>query len=311
MERTEKKDSLAQGASHMDDQKLIENFITVIRVEKGLSNNTLQSYKSDLKTLREFLGKKEKALLTAERDDIIDLLAELKDEGRSDASIARLISTLRGFFKFTLTEKLLKQDPTAYLETRKAWQTLPRFLTQEEVDKLLEQPDLNDDVGVRDRAMLELLYATGLRASELVSLRLPDVDLETGALICLGKGSKQRRVPIGKSSINFLRRYFAVRQRLLKGKHSDMLFIEANGGPITRQKFWRIITRYGESAALGHVTPHMLRHSFATALIENGADLRSVQMMLGHSDINTTQIYTHATNDRLKSAYKQFHPRSR
>jgi integrase/recombinase XerD len=295
----------------MDDRKLIENFITAIRVEKGLSNNTLQSYRNDLKILCDFLGKKEKALLTVERDDLIDLLIHLKDEGRSDSSVARVISTLRNFFKFTLTEKLLKQDPTAHMETRKAWQTLPRFLTQGEVDKLLEQPDLNDDVGVRDRAMLELLYASGLRASELVSLRLPDVELETGTLNCFGKGSKQRRVPIGKSSIHFLRRYFTVRQRLLKGKHSDMLFIEPNGKPISRQKFWKIITAYGESAALGHVTPHMLRHSFATALIENGADLRSVQMMLGHSDINTTQIYTHITNDRLKSAYKKFHPRSR
>ena len=187
---------------------------------------------------------------------------------------------------------------------------MPNVLSLEEVDKLLEQPDLNDDVGFRDRAMLELLYATGLRASELVGLRLPDLELEAGTISCFGKGSKQRRVPIGKSSIKFLSRYFAVRLRLLKGKISDRLFVEKNGEPITRQKFWRIVKQYGESAALGHVTPHMLRHSFATALIENGADLRSVQMMLGHSDINTTQIYTHITNDRLKSAYKKFHPRS-
>ena len=243
---------------------------------------------------------KEKSLLTVERADLIDLLARLKDAGRSDSSIARLISTIRSFFKFTLTERLMKQDPTAYMETRKAWQTLPRFLTQDEVDKLLEQPDLDDDVGVRDRAMIELLYASGLRASELVSLRLSDVELETGALSCFGKGSKQRRVPIGKTSIEFLRLYFNIRQRSLNGKHSEILFIEPNGKPISRQKFWKIIKGYGESAALGHVTPHMLRHSFATALIENGADLRSVQMMLGHSDINTTQIYTHVTNDRLR-----------
>jgi integrase/recombinase XerD len=196
------------------------------------------------------------------------------------------------------------------MSTRKAWQTLPRFLTQEEVDKLLEQPDLNDDAGVRDRAMLELLYATGLRVSELVRLRMADVELEAGSLSCFGKGSKQRRIPIGRSSIRFLKNYFSVRQRMLKGKRSDLLFVEWNGNPVTRQKFWKIITGYGESAGLGHVTPHMLRHSFATALIENGADLRSLQMMLGHSNINTTQVYTHVTNERLKSAYKQFHPRS-
>jgi integrase/recombinase XerD len=294
----------------MDNRKLIEDFITAIRVEKGLSNNTIQSYRNDLNILCEFLGVKKKSLLTTERDDLVGLLTRLKDEGKSDASIARLMSSVRGFFKFALTEKLIKRDPTAYMSTRKAWQTLPRFLTQEEVDKLLDQPDLNDDAGVRDRAMLELLYATGLRVSELVSLKMADVELEAGSLSCFGKGSKQRRIPIGRSSIRFLKNYFATRQRMLEGNRSDLLFVERNGNPITRQKFWKIITRYGESAGLGHVTPHMLRHSFATALIENGADLRSVQMMLGHSNINTTQVYTHVTNERLKSAYKQFHPRS-
>ena len=294
----------------MDNQKLIEDFIRTIRIEKGLSNNAIQSYRSDLKILCEFLSGKKKSLLTTERDDLVDPLMGLKDEGRSDASIARLMSSARGFFKFAMTEKLMKRDPTAYMSTRKAWQTLPRFLAQEDVDKLLEQPDLNDDVGVRDRAMLELLYATGLRVSELVSLRTPDVELEAGSLSCFGKGSKQRRIPIGRSSVHFLKNYLAARRRMLKEKRSDLLFVEPNGNPISRQKFWKIITGYGESAGLGHVTPHMLRHSFATALIENGADLRSVQMMLGHSDINTTQVYTHVTNDRLKSAYKQFHPRS-
>ena len=294
----------------MDNQKLIESFLTAIRVEKGLSNNTIQSYRNDLNIVCEFLSGKKKNLLTAERNDLVDLLTRLKDEGQSDASIARLMSSVRGFFKFALTEKLMKKDPTAYMSTRKAWQTLPRFLTQEEVDKLLEQPDLNDDIGVRDRAMLELLYATGLRVSELVSLKIADVELEAGVLSCFGKGSKQRRIPIGRSSIHFLKNYFTVRRRTLRGNRSDLLFVEENGNPISRQKFWKIITRYGESAGLGHVTPHMLRHSFATALIENGADLRSVQMMLGHSNINTTQVYTHVTNERLKSAYKRFHPRS-
>jgi integrase/recombinase XerD len=294
----------------MDNHKLIEDFITTVRVEKGLSNNTIQSYRNDLNILCKFLDKKKKNLLSAERDDLVDLLMWMKDEGRSDASIARLMSSVKGLFKFALTEKLLKRDPTAYMSTRKAWQTLPRFLAQEEIEKLLEQPDMNDNIGIRDRAMLELLYATGLRVSELVSLRLADVDLEAGTLTCFGKGSKQRRIPIGRSSIHFLKNYFVVRQRLLKEKRSDTLFVELNGKAISRQKFWKIITSYGAAAGLGHVTPHMLRHTFATTLIENGADLRSVQMMLGHSDINTTQIYTHVTNERLKSAYKQFHPRS-
>lgn len=294
----------------MDNHKLIEKFISAIRVEKGLSNNTLQSYKSDLKILCEFLAKKEKHLLTLDRDDLVDVLSHLKNEKRSDSSIARFNSSLRGFFRFAMTEGFLKQDPTAYLEARKAWQTLPRFLSQQEVDKLLEQPDLNNDIGVRDRTMLELLYAAGLRVSELVNLKISDVEIDAGILSCLGKGSKQRRVPVGQSALHFLKNYFLVRQRLLKGKRSDLLFVDSGGAPLTRQKFWKIIKGYGESAGLGHVTPHMLRHSFATALLENGADLRSVQMMLGHSDISTTQIYTHVTNDRLKSAYKQFHPRS-
>jgi integrase/recombinase XerD len=294
----------------MNDQKLIDSFIQAMRVEKGLSDNTLQSYKSDLQKLYDSLRQKEKSLLTIDRDDLIDFLARLKDEERSDASIARFISSVRGLFRFALTEGLVKQDPTAYLESRKAWQTLPRFLSQEEVDKLLKQPDLDNDIGFRDRTMLEVLYATGLRVSELVNLKVSDVELTAGVLSCLGKGSKQRLVPLGRSALSYLKNYFAVRQRLLKGKRSDMLFIEPGADPITRQKFWKIIKRYGESANLGHVTPHMLRHSFATALLENGADLRSVQMLLGHSDISTTQIYTHVTNDRLKSAYEQFHPRS-
>jgi integrase/recombinase XerD len=294
----------------MDNQRLIENFIQAMRVEKGLSDNTLQAYRSDLKMLCELLGKKKKSLATLDRNDLIDTLSHLKDEGRSDSSIARFISSARSLFRFALTEGLLKHDPTAYLETRKAWQTLPRFLSQEEVDKLLEQPDLNSDLGFRDRTMLEVLYATGLRVSELVGLKICDVELEPGVLNCLGKGSKQRRIPIGRSALSYLRNYFVIRKRLLKGNRSDRLFIEPSAEPITRQKFWKIIKTYGESAGLGHVTPHMLRHSFATALLENGADLRSVQMLLGHSDISTTQIYTHVTNERLKSAYKQFHPRS-
>ncbi len=294
----------------MDEQKLIEQFINAIRVEKGLSNNTLQAYKSDLKAMCEHLRKNGKGLLTLDRQDMIDILSYLKDGGRSDASITRFLSSVKGFFKFAMIEGFLKQDPTAYMESRKAWQTLPRFLSQEDIDLLLSQPDLNDDIGVRDRAMLELLYATGLRVSELVSLGISDAQLEVGLINCFGKGSKQRRVPVGQSALRFLKNYLVVRPGLLGGKRSELLFIEKGAAPITRQKFWKVIRGYGESANLGRVTPHMLRHSFATALLENGADLRSVQMMLGHSDINTTQIYTHVTNDRLRSAYKQYHPRS-
>jgi integrase/recombinase XerD len=294
----------------MEDQKLIERFINAVRVEKGLSNNTLQSYKSDLKSLCAILEKRNKNLSTLERADLIEVLASLKDLQRSDASIARFVSSIRGFFKFAVADGILKQDPTAHLEARKAWQTLPKFLTLEDVNQLLEQPNLESDLGYRDRTMLELLYATGLRVTELVSLEISDVEFETGVLTCFGKGSKERRIPLGQSALNFLKNYFRIRVRLLKGKTTDALFIEDGGKGITRQKFWKIISRYGELAGLGHITPHMLRHSFATTLLENGADLRSVQLMLGHTDISTTQIYTHVTNDRLKSAYRKFHPRS-
>jgi len=294
----------------MDNHRLIEKFIGAMRVERGLSDNTLQSYKSDLKTFCDFLDKREKGLLAIDRDNLIDALSQMKDEGRKDSSIARFMSSLRGFFRFAMAEGLLKQDPTAHLEARKAWQSLPRFLSQDEVDRLLEQPDLNTEIGSRDRAMLEVLYATGLRVSELVNLKISDIDLEAGVLNCLGKGNKQRRIPMGRSAISHLKNYFIVRHKLLKGNQSNLLFIEQAAKPVARQKFWKIIKQYSGSANLGHVTPHMLRHSFATTLLENGADLRSVQMMLGHSDISATQIYTHVTNDHLKSTYKQFHPRS-
>jgi integrase/recombinase XerD len=212
-----------------------------------------------------------------------------------------------------MTEGLSKNDPTAHLESYKPWQTLPRFLNQEEIERLLAQPDLETDLGMRDRAMLETLYATGLRVSELINLKVADIDLESGFLNCLGKGSKQRRVPLGRSAVHFLNLYFPARMRILNGKQSDRadrLFINPYGKEISRQKFWKLIKVYGSSANIDYITPHLLRHSFATVLLANGADLRSVQLMLGHSDISTTQIYTHVTNDHLKTAYKQYHPRS-
>jgi integrase/recombinase XerD len=294
----------------MDDRSLIEKFIVSLRVEKGLAENSILAYRSDLKLLLELLQKAGKRLLTIGRDDLLGIVAQLQDDGKSDSSISRFISSVRGLYKFLLADGILKYDPTVFAESRKSWQTLPRFLTQEEVEKLLEQPDLNDLTGVRDRAMLEVLYATGLRVSELVNLRMNEISLDEGLVNCLGKGSKQRKVPLGRSAVSWLQNYLGTRGRLLKNRNSDMLFLERSGRSITRQKFWRIIRDYGVAAKIGKVTPHMLRHSFATALLANGADLRSVQMMLGHSDISTTQIYTHVTAEHLKEVYKQFHPRS-
>ncbi len=294
----------------MTDQKLIEKFITTLRVEKGLAENSLQAYRRDLRILVEELEAAARSLLTAERNDLVEILGKLKERGRSDASMARFLSSVRQFYKYAVTDGVTRQDPTSHLEGRKAWQMLPRFLSHEEVEALLAQPRLDEAEGLRDRAMLEVLYASGLRVSELVGLHINDVDLEAGHLTCFGKGSKQRRVPLGRSAVELLRQYLPARRTLVGQRHTDLLFLDPQGQPMTRQKFWRRIKAYGEAAGVGHVTPHMLRHSFATALLANGADLRSVQMMLGHSDISTTQIYTHVTADHLKTAYQRFHPRS-
>lgn len=292
------------------DAKLIEEFIALLRVEHGLAENTLLAYGNDMQKLRAQAAKQEKNLLTLERSDLVAMFATMKEQGVSEASITRLTSTVRSFYKFVLTEKLSQQDPTAHLERRQAWQRLPRFLTEAEVEMLLKQPDANTDLGLRDRAMLEVLYATGLRVSELVGLKTVDIEINQGFLNCFGKGSKQRRVPLGKSAIHFLRLYFPVRLRLLQDCQSDRLFVDPRGKQISRQKFWKLIKAYGAAANIDYITPHLLRHSFATVLLANGADLRSVQLMLGHSDIGTTQIYTHVTKDQLKKSYNQHHPRS-
>lgn len=296
-----------------EDHRLVEEFIALLRVERGLADNTLLAYRRDLQKLIKHTKKLKKNVLTIDRRDLILFLADLKDSGVNPTSIARLISAVRGFYRFIFTEGLSKNDPTAHLESYKPWQTLPRFLTQGEIESLLAEPDLETDLGIRDRAMLETLYATGLRVSELVNLKVADIDLESGFLNCFGKGSKQRRVPLGRSAIHFLELHFPARMRLLNGKQSDRadrLFIDPNGRDISRQKFWKLIKQYGSQAKIDYITPHLLRHSFATVLLANGADLRSVQLMLGHSNISTTQIYTHITNDHLKTTYKQFHPRS-
>ncbi len=293
-----------------EDQKLIDEFITTSRVEKGLSENTIQAYRRDLAKLLQCARDRQKALITLDRDDIIEAIADLKDDGSSDATISRFVSTIRGFYKYLTVEGLLKQDPTTYLESRKSWQTLPKFLTPGEIDAILEQPDTSTDRGLRDRAMLEVLYATGLRVSELINLKLRDIEWEKGSLTCFGKGSKERRVPLGRSAIQHLKAYLPARSRLLGDNNSDLLFITGHGRRVSRHKFWRTIKEFGRLAGVDYVTPHILRHSFATALLTHGADLRSVQLMLGHSDISTTQIYTHVTDEHLKKAYQKFHPRS-
>ncbi|MCS6817208.1 MAG: site-specific tyrosine recombinase XerD [Blastocatellia bacterium] len=290
---------------------LVREFLTYLRIERGLSANTIEAYRRDLERVATWAQtERQKDLLSLSREDLREFLRWMSEQGFEVGSVTRCIVTLRNFFRFLILDGFLKSDPTISLQTPRSWQTLPRFLTIEEVNRLLEQPDVTRDIGVRDRAILEVLYATGVRASELVVLRLGDVDVDKGVLVCLGKGSKERLVPLGRSAIEWVLKYLPIRQRWLGQKTSPWLFISPRGRPLTRQALWKLVARYGRAAGLGQVMPHMLRHTFATHLLEHGADLRSVQMMLGHSDLSTTQVYTYITNERLRQIYDHCHPRA-
>jgi len=285
-------------------------FLNFLRVEKGLAANTLTAYRSDLDKLKRFAGSLGKEIQSLDRDDIRAFLKNLRASGLDPRSIARILVTARNLYRFLQLDGHLRRDPTATLESPKTWQSLPKFLLPEEVELLLDSPDCSTRLGIRDKAMLEVLYATGLRVTELVSLKESDLNLETGFLLTLGKGSKERLVPLGKKAIQWLTSYLGIRSSLLGDRKATALFVTSKGQAVSRQAFWKLITEYGRKAGVGHVTPHLLRHSFATHLLENGADLRSVQLMLGHSDVGTTQIYTHVSNERLREVYKKCHPRA-
>jgi len=290
---------------------LEERFLSYLRVERGLSPNTLTAYRSDLAKLSSFARTCGKDLLSLHRDDLAAFLRALHKNGLDPKSIARTLVAVRGFFKFLIRDAHLKVDPSSNLEAPKSWQSLPHFLASDEVARLLSAPDISTDLGLRDKTMLEVLYATGLRVTELVSLTAGNLNLDLGFLTVFGKGGKERAVPLGMSAVEWTRKYIAIRPRLLaRDKTAAALFITDGGHTLSRQAFWRLVVWYGEKVGIGHITPHLLRHSFATHLLENGADLRSVQMMLGHSDISTTQIYTHITNERLREIYQKFHPRA-
>ncbi len=302
--------SQPEGGNIILPRDIVSSFISYLQVEKGLSQNTILAYRNDLEKLVRFAEGSRKDLQSLEREDLLLFIKRLNESGLEPRSIARTLVTVRNLYKFLILDGIIKRDPTANLETPRSWQSLPKFLLPEEVDKLLDTPDTGSDLGLRDKAMLEILYATGVRVSELVSLKLTDLNLDMGFLVTLGKGSKERRVPMGSSAINWTRKYLSIRPRILKGRSNSLLFINERGKGVTRGAFWKLIVDYGNIARIGHITPHLLRHSFATHLLENGADLRSVQMMLGHSDLSTTQIYTHITNERLREIYKKFHPRA-
>ncbi|MGH9681172.1 MAG: site-specific tyrosine recombinase XerD, partial [Candidatus Acidiferrales bacterium] len=293
-------------------QAFIRTFLNYIRIEKGLSQNTLEAYARDLRKFAAFAGKRGLTEVTVERGDIVDFLGTLYRRGLDSRSVARHLVTLRHFFRFSLTEGVVREDPAATIESPKFRNSLPDFLSVEEVDRLLRQPDASSVAGLRDKAMIELMYSTGLRVSELCSVRVDDLQIEEGCLRCIGKGNKERLVPVGRQALEAVQKYMREsRPKLLRDKTSAHLFVSQRGRKLNRIAFWKILSDYGRKAHLRKaLTPHMLRHSFATHLLDRGADLRSVQMMLGHSDISTTQIYTHVVEERLKQVYKAHHPRA-
>jgi integrase/recombinase XerD len=288
---------------------LLQRFLNFLSVEKGLAANSVSSYERDLR--RYFSSMQSKAADEISHDDIVSFLADLSATGMSPRSSARSMAAIRGFHKYLLIDGLAKKDPTVNIDTPRGWKRLPKSLSSADVESLLDQPDTSTVLGLRDKAMLELLYATGLRVSELVGLRTRDINLERGFLVVMGKGSKERAVPMGETAIAALREYVSrARALLLKGKDSELLFISSQRRGLTRQMFWERIKQCALKAGISKaISPHTLRHSFATHLLDNGADLRAVQTMLGHSDISTTQIYTHVSRERLKQIHEKYHPR--
>ena len=299
----------------MDISSTIAAFLTHVRVERGLSANTVTAYRRDLVKFDDFAKKRKLTLESVSRDNLVEFLASLYRQKLESRTVARHLVTLRNFFRFAQLQELIATDPSLNLESPKIRRSLPGYLRLEEIERLLAQPDDKTPLGLRDHAMLDVLYSTGLRVSELVSLRVMDLDTAVGCIRCIGKGDKERIVPIGKKALALVERYLRdARPKLIgKGKQdlATTLFINRRGAPLSRVGVWKILSAYGRKAGLrSSLTPHMLRHSFATHLLERGADLRSVQLMLGHSDISTTQIYTHVVEERLKQIYKAHHPRA-
>jgi integrase/recombinase XerD len=299
----------------MEISAAISAFLTHVRVEKGLSPNTVSAYGRDMGKFDVFAKKRKLDLNAVSRDDVVDFLAELYRQKLESRTVARHLVTVRNFFRFAQINELIKDDPSLHLESPKIRRSLPGYLRIEEVEKLLAQPDEKTPMGLRDRTMLEVLYSSGLRVSELTSLRVMDLDRAVGCVRCIGKGDKERIVPVGKKALALVDRYLRDARPKLLGKgpfsNSPTLFLNRRGSRLSRVGVWKILSAYGRQAGLRvALTPHMLRHSFATHLLERGADLRSVQLMLGHSDISTTQIYTHVVEERLKQVYKAHHPRA-
>ena len=292
----------------------IASFLDHLRVERRLANNTIESYARDLAALSAFAKKQKRAPVKLDRRALEQFIREQMTQGLAPRSVARSVAAIRGYYRFLVLERRLEHSPADDLQPPRAWPALPTFLSLEEVDALLATPDTSTALGLRDRAMFELLYATGMRVSELVGVRGADLHIEEHYLTCIGKGNKERLIPIGTQAAEWVTRYQKkARAELLghaRGTASTRLFVNARGGSLSRVGFWKILKRHGAAAGLARtLSPHVIRHSFATHLLERGADLRAIQMMLGHADLSTTQIYTHVLEARLKAVYTRFHPR--
>ncbi len=299
-------------ASTPPNERELEAFLDYARVEKGLASNSIASYRRDLIEFLSFLRRKGKNLGRVRREDIRGFLGSLYARGLGARSVARHLVAVRTFFRFLAQEGKVANDPAREVESPRLGQSLPKYLASEEIDALLRQPDPSTPAGARDKAMLELLYATGMRVSELVRLRWEDFEINLGVVRCRGKGSKERLIPVGKSALGAVEDYARMgRPRLAKTPGVPFFFVNHRGGPLSRVGFWKILAGYGRLAGITtRLTPHLVRHSFATHLLERGADLRSIQLMLGHSNISTTQVYTHVLKERLKQIYNTHHPRA-
>jgi integrase/recombinase XerD len=288
---------------------VLSRWLEHLAAERGLARNTLSAYRRDLESLRR---SSQAELDSIREDDLLAALRRLRSAGQSPRSVARWLVAVKGFYTFLAAEGILPENPAARLDAPRLWRTLPKVLDGSDVERLIEAPDRTDPRGRRDAAMLEVLYATGLRVSELCGLRLRDLHLDAGYLRCMGKGSKERVVPMGGEANAALQAYLAEgRPALLAGRRSEILFVGRSGTALTRQGFWKLLKAHARRAGIqANLSPHVVRHSFATHLLENGADLRAVQLLLGHADISTTQIYTHVNRERLKKLYREFHPRA-
>ena len=296
----------------MKSSDLIDEFCDALWLEDGLARNTLDSYRRDLVQFRDWLSDKQgKELLAAGHADLLGFLADKVKQRAKASTTSRELSTLKRFYRFALRQGKIADDPTLKIDAPKLPRSLPKSLTEEDVEKLLAAPRIEEALGLRDKTMLETLYASGLRVSELVTLKVPQVSEDMGVVRVMGKGSKERLVPLGEEALSWIRRYLrGARPALLGGRTSDDLFVTTRGAAMTRQAFWYLLKRYAAQAGLGKpISPHTLRHAFATHLLNHGADLRVVQLLLGHSDISTTQIYTHVARERMKQLHAKHHPR--